>query len=122
MPYDKTIGGDDFTFSGTLSGTPQTAFDLLSPADQEELLEALFKDGDSTKPKIRVAVDGWIYSSSDFFTCHKADGATETIAANVHYPMPVYQWYRKRLFYGSGGQVVTIRFLLSANYDNRADY
>lgn len=122
MPYDKTIGGDDFTFQGTLSSTPKTLFDILSADDQTELLEALFKDGDVNGVKIRVAVDGWIYSSADFMTCHKSGGATETITANTRYPMPVYQWWRKRLFSGTDGQVVIIRILLSVNYDNRNDY
>jgi hypothetical protein len=122
MPYDKTIGGDDFTFDGTLTATPQTMFDLLSPADQQELLDALFKNGRTDGIKIRVAVDGWLYSTSDFYTSHKTGGAEETILANTRYPMPVYQWWRKRLFRGFGGQPVKIRILLSANYDKRNDY
>jgi hypothetical protein len=122
MPYDKTVGGDDFTFKGTLTGNPSTLLDILDPADKQELLEALYTEGDITKPRIRTSVDGWIYSSSDFYTVHKIGGFAETIQANVRYPMPVYQWHRKRLFYGANGQEVVIRILLSASYDKRQDY
>jgi hypothetical protein len=122
MPYDKTVGGDDFTYDGTLTATPSNLLDILSPADKQELLDALYKNGDQTKQRLRVAVDGWIYGTADFYTCHKVGGAEETIAAGVHYPMPVYQWFRKRLFRGFDGQLVKIRVLLSVNYDKREDY
>lgn len=121
MPYDKTVGADDYTFLGTLSSTPGTLLDILSPADKQELLTALYKEGDETKAKIRISVDGWIYGSADFYTRHKIGGASELIPAGMRYPMPVYQWHRKRLFSGVDGQQVTIRILLSANYDNRND-
>ena len=104
MSYDKTIGGDDFTFSGTLSGTPQTALQLLAGADQTELLTALYTNGSVNEAKICSSVDGWIYSSSSFLTCHKVGGAAESIAADTKYPMPVAQWHTKRLFYGSIAQ------------------
>jgi hypothetical protein len=119
MPYEKTIGGDDFTFQGTLTSTPSTLLDILSPTDKQELLDSLFKGGVQTNTKIRMAVDGWLYSSSDFYTSHKVGGAEETIAAGVHYPMPVYQWFRKRLFRGVDGQPVMIRILLSVDHDKR---
>ena len=122
MPYDKTIGGDDFTFSGTLSGTPQTALQLLSGSDQTELLSALYTGGDVNDAKICSSVDGWIYSASSFSTCHKVGGAIESIAANTKYPMPVAQWHNKRLFYGTPGQIVTLRIILSPNYGNRNNY
>jgi hypothetical protein len=125
MPYEKTIGGDDFTFDGTLSSTPKTMYELLSPADQTELREALFKNGNMTPPltKYRVAVDGWIYcTTAPFYTSHKVGGAEETVDINVRYPMPVFQWWRKRLFRGFDGQLVKIRILLSAKYDKRDDY
>lgn len=122
MPYDKTVGGDDFTFTGVLKATPSTLLDILAPADKQELLEAMYKGGDTNAARIRVAVDGWIYSSSDFYTSHKIGGATETITSGTRFPMPVYQWVRKRLFYGVEGQQVTVRVLLSVNYDKREDY
>jgi hypothetical protein len=122
MPYEKTIGGDDFTYDGTLKATPSNLLDILSPADKQELLEALYKDGDQSKTKVRMAVDGWIYGTADFYTSHKVGGAEETIAAGVHYPMPVYQWFRKRLFRGFDGQPVKIRILLSVSHDKREDF
>jgi hypothetical protein len=104
MPYEKTIGGQDYTFSGTLSTTPKTMFELLSTNDKAELTEALLT---------RVSVDGWITGAADFTTQHKIGGATETVTSGTRFPMPVYQWHNKRLFSGSEGQVVTIRIILS---------
>jgi len=122
MPYDKTVGGDDFTFIGALKATPSTLLDILTPADKQELLEAMYKGGDPNAARIRVAVDGWLYSSADFYTSHKIGGAEETIVTGTRFPMPVYQWVRKRLFRGFEGQPVTVRILLSVNYDKREDY
>jgi hypothetical protein len=123
MPYDKTVGGDDYTFQATLPGSPLPLIDFLEAADKQELIEALFKNGDVNEVKIRVAVDGWLLSSQPFYTMHKVGGAQETIEAGLRYPMPVYQWFRKRLFLAGGeGQIVTVRILLSANYDKREDY
>jgi hypothetical protein len=122
MPYDKTVGGDDFTFIGTLKETPSTLLDILNSADRQELLEAMYDGGNQTSKRVRVAVDGWIYSSSDFYTSHKIGGAEETITPGTRYPMPVYQWVKKRLFCGVEGQQVTVRVLLSVNYDKRDEY
>lgn len=121
MVYDKTIGADDFTYAVTLSSTRTTVLDLLSPADRTELLNILYQDGDMTKNRKSTVVDGWVFSESAvIYTSHKATGAEEPIAINTKYPLPVYQFFKKRLFRGSGTMI--IRILTSANYDNRNEY
>jgi hypothetical protein len=119
MVYEKTIGGDDLTFSGELSETARTAFDCLTPADQTELLQYLYPDGDSSKPRKRIVVDGYAYSEEDFLTSHKIGGAEELVLKTLRYPLPVHNWYRKRLFKGVALQVITFRIILSADYNNR---
>ncbi len=122
MPYDKTVGGDDFTFSATLNDTPRNLLDILSSNDRQELLNNMYSGGAIGTRPIRVAVDGWLYGDADFYTSHKIGGAEELIEVNTRFPMPVHQWVKKRLFRGTNGQVITVRVLLSANYDKREDY
>ncbi len=119
MVYEKTIGGDDLTFSGGLTETARTAFDCLLIADQTELMNYLYTDGDASKPRRRIVVDGYAYSEEDFYTSHKIGGAEELVLKTLRYPLPVHNWHRKRLFKGVTNQVITFRILLSADYNNR---
>jgi hypothetical protein len=115
MPYEKTIGSGDYTFNVTLTATPTSLINLLSVEDKQELMEALYLNGDPTQNQLRVSIDGWLLSASNFYTSHKVGGAEEDVTAGIRYPMPVYQWHERRLFRGFQGQLVTVRILLSHN-------
>ena len=86
--------------------------ELLSTEDKDELLAIL----DNGK---RIVIDGWVYSNSIFYTSHKIGGAQETVSGGVKFPMPIYQWHKKKLFAASiEGQIATVRIIMSATrYD-----
>jgi hypothetical protein len=109
--YEKTIGGLNLIYLGVADdATAKLVYDILAPADQQELDAILGNQQGSLK---RV-VDGYLYSSAPFLISHKIGGYSEIVNALERYPIPVQQWHRAVYIQGSqAAQNITVRILTS---------
>jgi len=102
--YDKTIANDFRIYPITIITTPTLVYDLLAGSSKTNYDE-IVNDGLASKPAMvakakknykRDPIDGYIISENGSFNV-LADGnhASETVAQDVQYTIPVYHWPKK---------------------------
>jgi hypothetical protein len=120
--YERTIAGEFRIYTVTTTVTPTPLYDLLSVGDKLDF-DNLLNTGETiqpfnyastnTKVQVRVPVDGYMVSESDFKVRSHVTGIDETAKANVQYTVPVYFWPKKTWVSSDSGATLTVRIFFS---------
>jgi hypothetical protein len=117
--YEKTVAGLHRIYEVTLTGTPQTVVELLSPADLADYKSILEEDQphgwetgiNSRRSYRRVVVDGYVVCPNAAMAVSTSQsGDQEPVPEGVQFTSPVMFWTENTWFAGGGAAYVRIFF------------